>query len=224
MTGGNIWQGALIGFVGGAVGGGVAGAAGGGFVGALAGGFAGGAVAGLVGTAFYGGNALENMLVGGFSGAIIAGGMYGVASGIGYLISRSRTPSAQTQEALTTQESLEATSSSRRVWGASSASDDFYFDPRRISYDERGVYTEGSYAVKSGGRVTIFDVQMKGGDPAAQQFFADYVGRLPQGRVDHVQIGNIDFTYRPSTHATQQSTVTIFDPARQQLSEYRFNR
>jgi hypothetical protein len=86
MTGGNIWQGALIGFVGGAVGGAVAGHVSSSFagtfgaevsgkiIGSLTGAFVRGAAAGGLSTAFYGGNFFENMLIG-------AGTSFAVASG-----------------------------------------------------------------------------------------------------------------------------------------------
>jgi RHS repeat-associated protein len=74
MTGGNIWQAALLGFVGGGVGGGVFQYMQGGIGAYLAGATAGGAVAGGFSTAFHGGNFFENMLLGGITSLGVASG------------------------------------------------------------------------------------------------------------------------------------------------------
>jgi hypothetical protein len=81
MTGGNIWQSALIGGIGGAVGGGVAGHIGAKSAeGIIGGAMAGGAAAGAVSSAFSGGNFLENTLFGGVNSGLLATAVVGARS------------------------------------------------------------------------------------------------------------------------------------------------
>ena len=89
MTGGNLWQAGLVGFIAGGVGGGVFGAMGGGTAATLgnvtASAFAGGATGGALNTAFNGGNFIVNTLAGGITSAITAAAVYGAGKGIQYV-------------------------------------------------------------------------------------------------------------------------------------------
>ncbi len=172
----------------------------------------------MVASGFYGGNAFRNALAGGISSAILAGGLYGAAKGVGYLASNRQTP--QAQSALTTQESLNPTTSRNPPV----ISEDPGFRPD--FYGKRVEYLEATTQHRAagdafGGDVSIFNSELTGGDAAARQFSADKTGVVPQGNFAN-EFGQYDqrFVYRGSS--TGLPTVEVTDSGTGVLEKIRF--